>query len=73
MTIVTLLFFWLVFVTTVVFADPIVPTSPSFSSLLAHVVQQNFLGISFELSFHDDYCELILLWMYFFQSHDFCL
>ena len=37
-------------------ADPIqisVPSSPP----TKNVVQQNFLGISFELSFMDEYCE----------------
>lgn len=56
MSLVALSFFCLLFAPRPLFADPIpitVPTSPSTS----YVVQQNFLGISFELSFLDDYCE----------------
>lgn len=60
MSFVALSFYCLIFGSVLVFAaDPIpivVPTSPSSS----HVVQQNFLGISFELSFLDVYCELAL-------------
>jgi hypothetical protein len=60
MAFVALSFYYLLFGPVLLFAaDPIaivVPTSP----LSSHVVQQNFLGISFELSFLDVYCELAL-------------
>lgn len=53
-------------------ADPIsisVPSSPPST----HAVQPNFLGISFELSFMDEYCQFLpFFWFYsrslFFKS-----
>ena len=46
-------------------ANPIPVTVPTLVS--THVVRQNFLGISLELSYLDEYCELI--WPFVFNTH----
>jgi len=59
MSLVPLSLLVLLFYPVLLLADPIpvtVPTSPAST----HVVRQNFLGISLELSYLDEYCEPIL-------------
>jgi len=59
MYLVALSFLVLLFYPALLLADPIpvtVPTGPAST----HVVQQNFLGVSLELGYLDQYCEQIL-------------
>jgi len=61
----TLIFFTLSILPEVA-ADPIHISLPS-SPTSTHAVQSNFLGISFELSFMDEYCQFLAFFYYPFS------
>ena len=72
MSIIVLLSLWLLFIPTPISADPIPITVPSAPSS-GRVVRQDFLGISFELSYLDDYRELRSSCLYILRCYEFCL